>query len=98
MAALPPSGSTTARLSGENRLASAGSGAPLAARALDELRRSTYPELWHVACEYREGILTLRGRVSSFYMKQIAQAIVQRLEGVERVVNRVEVLRTFCPR
>jgi osmotically-inducible protein OsmY len=62
------------------------------------LHQSPYPELWHVTCEYHEGILTLRGHVSSFYMKQIAQTIVQHVEGVERVVNRVEVVRTRYPR
>ena len=64
------------------------------AAASDELRRSTYPELWHVTCEYHEGIVTLRGRVSSYYMMQIAQTIVQHVDGVERVVNRIEVART----
>ncbi len=53
--------------------------------------RSSYNELRRVTGDFHEGILTLRGRVSSFYLKQVAQTLVQHLEGVERIVNRVEV-------
>ena len=51
-------------------------------------------ELHHVTCEFHEGILTLRGSVSSFYMKQLAQTVVRSLDGVERLLNRVEVVRS----
>lgn len=63
------------------------------AEASARLLRSSYGELRRVTGDFHEGILTLRGRVSSFYLKQIAQSLVQRLEGVERIVNRVEVTR-----
>jgi hypothetical protein len=62
------------------------------ASARARLQDARYAKLRHVSCEFHEGILTLRGRVSSYYMKQIAQAVVQHLSGVERLVNRVEVL------
>ena len=45
-----------------------------------------------IACEYRQGTLTLRGRVPSFYLKQVAQTAVRDLSGVEQVVNGIEVV------
>ena len=42
-------------------------------------------------CEYREGVLVLRGRARSFYHKQLAQESVRCLAGVSRVDNRIEV-------
>jgi osmotically-inducible protein OsmY len=36
-------------------------------------------------------VLTLRGQVSSFYLKQVAQTVVRKLPGVEECVNRIEV-------
>ncbi len=45
----------------------------------------------HLTCEFREGLLLLRGRVSSYYYKQVAQEAVLRLDAVEQVVNQIEV-------
>ena len=46
----------------------------------------------HLTCEFREGLLLLRGRVSSYYYKQVAQEAVLGLEKVEQVVNQIEVI------
>jgi osmotically-inducible protein OsmY len=62
------------------------------ARAL--LLRNPYLALKNVNCEYRDGVLTLRGYLPSYYLKQIAQTIVAGLEGVERLVNAIEVVAT----
>jgi osmotically-inducible protein OsmY len=43
-------------------------------------------------CEFQEGTLFLRGQVPSFHYKQIAQTAVARLEGVDRIVNDIEVV------
>jgi osmotically-inducible protein OsmY len=51
-----------------------------------------YPELRQIACEYHEGVLTLRGVVSSYFMKQMAQSAIQSINGVEAISNRLEVL------
>ena len=56
------------------------------------LRQSRYGALHHVNCEFHEGILTLRGQVASFYMKQVAQTTVRGVEGVEVINNRLEVV------
>jgi hypothetical protein len=38
---------------------------------------SSYPELRRVKCEYEAGIVTLRGRLTSFYSMQIALRLVR---------------------
>lgn len=38
-----------------------------------------------------EGIVVLQGRVDTFYHKQVAQELLRKLDGVERVVNLLEV-------
>jgi osmotically-inducible protein OsmY len=93
MAARPPITPGLAGVAGDNLSPLRDGHRSIEVAAIADLRHSTYPELRRVTCEYHEGILTLRGRVSSYYMKQIAQTIVQHVEGVERVVNRVEVVR-----
>ena len=55
------------------------------------LRCSAYRDIRGVTCEFHEGVLTLRGRVPSYYMKQIAQSLVLGMEGVEEINNRLEV-------
>lgn len=52
---------------------------------------SAYFALRRVACAYHEGVLILRGRVPSFYLKQVAQTIVKNaVEGIQ-IDNRIEV-------
>jgi BON domain-containing protein len=41
--------------------------------------------------EAQEGRVVLRGVVSSYYQKQMAQEALRRLEGVERIENHLEV-------
>jgi osmotically-inducible protein OsmY len=55
------------------------------------LDNSPYRELLGIDCELRDGVLILRGRVSSFYIKQIAQSAVFSLENVREIDNRLEV-------
>jgi osmotically-inducible protein OsmY len=55
------------------------------------LRRSTYSPIRNLHCEFHDGVLTLRGRLSSYFLKQVAQSLVVHMEGVEKVQNRVEV-------
>ena len=57
-----------------------------------KLQRSCYPQVQCILCEFHEGVLTLRGRVSSYYLKQIVQTLVFRLDGVVELNNRVEVV------
>lgn len=54
-------------------------------------RESTHPALRGVCCSFHEGVLTLRGRVSSFYQVQLALALATQTPGVEEVVNHIQV-------
>jgi osmotically-inducible protein OsmY len=56
------------------------------------LRRNPYRALKHVSCECRGGVLVLRGRLPSYYLKQVAQEVVARLEGVQVVDNQIQVV------
>jgi osmotically-inducible protein OsmY len=45
-----------------------------------------------VSCSFRAGVLTLRGCVGTAALRDIAEAVVRRVEGIERVVNEIEVV------
>ena len=53
---------------------------------------SPYHELHAVNCDFHNGVLTLRGRVPSSFLKQIAQTIVFSMERIEAIDNRLEVV------
>ncbi len=55
------------------------------------LRESPYFFLRRVRCEFHAGVLTLRGQVPFGQLKQFAEAIVSRVDGVQHIVNAVEV-------
>lgn len=54
-------------------------------------REASYLPLRRIRCDYHAGVVTLRGRVPSFHLKQLAQSLVQSLECGCEVNNRVEV-------
>ena len=66
----------------------------VAERAETLLRRNGH--LFHqtISCEYQDGVLTLRGVVPSYYLKQVAQEVVASLEDVVQIDNRMEVPAT----
>jgi len=64
---------------------------PIAALAEKRLRSSSHSSLRGIACTFDRGRLILQGRLSCFYHKQLAQEIVAHLDGVEQVVNQIEV-------
>ncbi len=55
------------------------------------LRRSGYPFLWGVTCEFSDGLLSLSGTVPTFFLKQVAQELASRTPGVREVNNRLHV-------
>jgi len=55
------------------------------------LINSPYLELHRVSCECHHGTLTLHGCVSRYYLKQIAQNLVGRLNGLARIDNQLTV-------
>ena len=63
---------------------------------LDEARRrmqrSAYLSLRHLSCDFQHGMLTIRGEVPTYYLKQLAQTVVGTLEGVREIKNLVHVV------
>jgi osmotically-inducible protein OsmY len=55
------------------------------------LEASPYRALRRIASDFHEGVVTLRGQVRSFHMKQMAQEEAAHVPGVEAIVNRLEV-------
>ena len=74
-----------------------GSGEPSRTRNdLAELARSClqanpYADIKSLECECREGVLMLRGQVSTYYHKQLAQEAVRDIPGIASVMNGVKV-------
>lgn len=44
-------------------------------------------------CEFKEGMLVIRGEAGSYYAKQLAQEFARQIPGVEQVVNHLIVIR-----
>jgi hypothetical protein len=60
--------------------------------AEDRLRHSEYFELRNVSCDFHEGVLTLRGRVPSYHLKQLAQSLLCEVAGILKLNNQLEVV------
>ena len=67
---------------------------PLSAAELSErqLRNSPYLALRNVTCDSQDGVLVLRGCLPSYFLKQMAQAVVSHVEGVKKILNQIEVV------
>ena len=59
--------------------------------ARQRLHACGYEELRSITCEYHEGMIILRGRLSSFYLKQLAQEAIRTQPGVTIIVNTTDV-------
>jgi osmotically-inducible protein OsmY len=60
--------------------------------AQERLRQSPYYYLKRLGCRFESGVLTLCGCVPYGQLRHLAEAIVSRVEGVQQVDNRVEVI------
>jgi osmotically-inducible protein OsmY len=60
--------------------------------AQGRLRGSSYSALRGLDCIHQDGVLTLRGLLPTYYLKQIAQASVSDIAGVRTVANHIEVM------
>lgn len=69
-------------------------GADSGVKAQAEARLRESPELADcpITCEFRDGKLTLRGRVTRYSLKQAARSLVQRIQDVEAVDDQIEVI------
>ncbi len=55
------------------------------------LKQSPHLARRQLCVKAHEGHVVLRGVVSSYYQKQMAQEILMRVEGVDRIENQLEV-------
>jgi osmotically-inducible protein OsmY len=63
----------------------------IAEAAKECLQDSPYQAVRGILCECNLGVLFLRGHLSSFHYKQVAQETVAEVNGVNQVVNEIEV-------
>lgn len=84
--------SSAAELNQDRRVESA-----LSARVKRCLAESGYRPLSLVSIREHEGVLTLYGSLPTFYLKQLAQEVVGKVPGVDRIHNRIQVAdRQYC--
>ena len=60
-------------------------------RVVNFLAERHVPGLRHIEVEAHNGIVTLRGRVHTFYEKQLCQAVCRRVAGVVRFIDDIDV-------
>lgn len=63
----------------------------VARRVKDFLLRQHFPALQNLDISIDDGALTLHGKVGSFYEKQIAISICQRVPGVQLLIDQIAV-------
>lgn len=64
---------------------------PLIGRIAESLRESGYPELQNLEVSHAYERILLQGRVQTYFLKQVAQALVLSVPGVTAVENQVDV-------
>jgi osmotically-inducible protein OsmY len=60
-------------------------------RTLGLLRSSGYGSLAKLDCQVADGVIVLAGRVPTFFLKQMAQTIVMRIQNARGIRNDVRV-------
>ena len=67
----------------------------IARRTIDlaqgKLHNCGYAALGRLRCRYYEGVLSIRGKVPSYYLKQVAYTLLRDVEGVEEYSDQIEV-------
>src|SRR5437867_4067474 len=61
------------------------------------LATSMYRELRRIRCALAGGVLTLDGRVSTFYLRQVVISLAEGLDGVARIDDRLVVADRRTP-
>lgn len=61
-------------------------------RVVNYLNERHVPGLRHLEVEAHNGTVTVSGRVSSFYEKQLCQAVCCRVAGVVRYIDDIDVV------
>jgi osmotically-inducible protein OsmY len=84
-------GISTERLEAMVTKSTTSSDRDLERRVLGYLCEKHVPSFRRLTVEACDGVVTLRGRVSSFYEKQLAHHCCRRVAGVTRLVDAMEV-------
>ena len=56
------------------------------------IRELSCHQIRDVECVCQKGVVTLRGTLPTFYLKQVAQSIASKVPGVNRIVNDIRVV------
>ena len=64
-------------------------------RLFEACRHECYFE--RISLDYADGVLTLRGQLPSFYLKQLLQEHLRGMENVARIDNQVDVVGSGDP-
>jgi len=67
-------------------------------RCEEILRSSSYYPLRSLTCEFHEGVLSVYGVVPTYYLMQLAQALLCNLENVKEINNQVVVAQQWNQR
>jgi hypothetical protein len=62
------------------------------AEAERRITRSLIPDLGSVMCNFRRGIMTLNGMVSNLQDRNVAQDLIEKIEGIEIIDNQLVVV------
>ena len=65
---------------------------PAEVEAETRLHQSAYSPLRQVKCQVHGQVLTICGRVPSYYLKQVAQTLLGGLDGIGTIDNRLDVV------
>ena len=66
--------------------------AHVASQAVHALKKSSHPALRNLRVEGSEGSLIISGRVTSYYLKQLAQETIMSVREGMQLVNKVDVV------
>ena len=69
---------------------------PLLHRVDTALKDSPHLVGRHVLLESNDNVIILRGTVESFYLKQVIQETVLKVDGIGRIENCLEVAHATC--
>lgn len=64
---------------------------PLDRQVLSALEQNPHTARRNLSFETDRGRVTLRGEVSTYYQKQMAQEVVLRIDGVDEIANELQV-------
>lgn len=64
----------------------------LQALVYNTLSRSPYFAGRNLDIDFQENDVILRGVVSTYYQKQLAQELVRKIEGIHQIDNQIEVI------